>query len=311
MIPKISIVMCVYSEKPTYLIEAIESILNQEYGEFEFIITLDNPTNSQLEQIINRYMKKDKRIIFLKNRENLGLTKSLNKAISVAKGEYILRMDADDVSEPDRVKIQFDYMLNTNTDILGSGILRIDENGKVLKPYKSVNYTPKKIKKILPFVDIIYHPTWMVKKTVYLELGSYNEVHACEDYDFLLRALKKNKIIHYIDKPLVRYRINSESISRKNSFKQYCTSKYLQKMFKSKKGYTYAGLSNHLETSEDKYRQQYLDLPLITKKIKGYICNKKYISALKFTFVKLRSNIYFAYLIGDIITYKIIGYKKP
>ena len=281
MIPKISVVMCVYNEKPKYLIEAIDSILNQEYGEFEFIITLDNPTNNKLEQIINKYMKKDKRIIFLKNRENLGLTKSLNKAISVAKGEYILRMDADDISEPNRVKIQFDYMLNTNTDILGTGILRIDENGEELNPYKSVNYSPQKVKKILPFVDIIYHPTWMVKKTVYLELGSYNEVHACEDYDFLLRALKKNKIIHYIDKPLVKYRINSESISRKNSFRQYSTSKYLQKMFKSKKGYTYEGLTNHLEKSEEKYKQQYFDLPLINKEIKGYLRNKKIYQRLK------------------------------
>ncbi|MEW8956830.1 glycosyltransferase family 2 protein, partial [Clostridium sp.] len=114
--PKISIIMAAYNETRQWLSKAIESILNQSYRDFEFIIILDNPKNQELKDLITEYLKKDGRIKFFINEENLGLIKSLNKGIKEAKGEYIGRMDADDICYLNRLQVQLDF-LESNKDI--------------------------------------------------------------------------------------------------------------------------------------------------------------------------------------------------
>ena len=129
--PLVSVIMSVYNGEK-YLSKAIESILNQSYRNFEFIIVDDASTDSSLE-IINEYLKIDNRIIILSNNVNIGLGSSLNKAIQFSSGEFIARMDSDDISIPDRLEKQINYLLeHKNIHILGGDQIIIDERGVVI-----------------------------------------------------------------------------------------------------------------------------------------------------------------------------------
>jgi glycosyltransferase involved in cell wall biosynthesis len=128
---KISIVMSVYNGGK-YLADSLESILNQTHRNLELIIVNDGSRDDSLE-IIQNYMKVDKRIILI-DQKNLGLTKSLNIAISVATGEYIARQDADDVSAPNRLKLFVNFLLkNKNIEIYSTPGILINENGRLIK----------------------------------------------------------------------------------------------------------------------------------------------------------------------------------
>ena len=111
--PIISVIMSVYNEPLDWVQESIDSILQQTFGNFEFIIINDNPNNKELFDFLITNKIKDNRIIIINNDENIGLTKSLNKGLERAKGEYIARMDADDISLPERLEKQINF-LNTN-----------------------------------------------------------------------------------------------------------------------------------------------------------------------------------------------------
>ena len=104
---KISVVMSVYNTSETYLKEAIESILNQSLPDFEFII-INDASNRATSAILNQYT--DERIVRIENQQNLGITASLNEGLEIARGRYIARMDADDVSFPERLSKQYQYM---------------------------------------------------------------------------------------------------------------------------------------------------------------------------------------------------------
>ena len=94
---KLSVVMSIYKEPVEWMRQSIDSILNQTFTDFEFVIVNDNPIRSENRDILDEYSKKDFRIIVLSNDENIGLTKSLNKGLRISKGKYIARMDADDI----------------------------------------------------------------------------------------------------------------------------------------------------------------------------------------------------------------------
>ena len=119
--------MSVYNGEK-YLAEAIKSILNQTYKNFEFIIVNDGSKDNSVE-IIKNYMKKDNRIVLI-DRENKGLPYSLNEGISIAKGQYIARMDADDISLSNRFEKQIKYMEENKIDVCGSYIKLFGDNTK-------------------------------------------------------------------------------------------------------------------------------------------------------------------------------------
>ena len=108
IVPAISVIMSVYSEPIEWIKQAIDSILNQTFTGFEFIIVNDNPSRTENRNLLSAYA--DERIHLISNSENVGLTKSLNFALALAKGKYIARMDADDISLPSRFLKQFEYL---------------------------------------------------------------------------------------------------------------------------------------------------------------------------------------------------------
>src|SRR3989337_2996755 len=124
---KVSVIMSVYNGE-RHLRESVDSILNQTFQDFEFIIINDG-SKDQSKYILESY--KDERIKLIHNK-NMGLTKSLNIGISIAKGKYIARQDADDISEPERLKTQYDFMeANPGLGLIGSQFEVIKENGEI------------------------------------------------------------------------------------------------------------------------------------------------------------------------------------
>ena len=210
-IPKISVIMSVYNGMQ-YLKQAVKSILNQTYKNFEFIIVNDASTDST-----PKYLKslKDKRIRIVNNKKNVGLAMSLNKALKAAKGDYIARMDADDVSYPTRLELQLKYLLkNPNTDICGCWADLVEEKGKLIGE-KKYPKSPKAIYNTLPCYPCIIHPTFFAKKGFFTALNGYDAgFEMAEDYDLLMRARKKFEMAN-VDKKLFAWRLWADRRSRK------------------------------------------------------------------------------------------------
>ena len=223
----ISIIMSTYKEEETLLRESIESILNQTFKDFEFIIILDYPDNNLHKKIIEEYSKIDNRIRFFVNENNLGLTGSLNRGLSLAKGEYIGRMDADDISLPYRLERQLEYIKKNQYDLIGGITQMIDEDGNSIYSIQKVPTDFNKIKKALRYGQCIAHPTWLGRKEVFDCLNGYRNIPLCEDFDFTLRAVLNGFKISNLNETVLKYRMTKNSISRNNLYDQYLYMKYI------------------------------------------------------------------------------------
>ena len=146
---KVSVIMSVYNEEIGILREAIESILNQSYKNIQFIIIIDNPGYEDAKKILNEYSKEDKRIEIIENYENIGLVNSLNKGLKLANGEFIARMDADDLAHKDRIKIQLESIYKFKCDFITSRSNVINENGEFL--YINLTIVVLIIKKVIRY----------------------------------------------------------------------------------------------------------------------------------------------------------------
>jgi len=154
--PLISVIMPCYNSED-YIEEAIESILNQTYNNIEVIIADDCSTDKSFD-LIKRYTKKDKRVRCFKNKKNIGCTKTLNKLIEQTKGQYIARMDADDISFEDRIEKQFKLLTKHNYDVLGTNIIFIDSLGN-----KKNN---RRYRNNIKSENPLAHPTILMKKKI-------------------------------------------------------------------------------------------------------------------------------------------------
>lgn len=213
--PRISVLMPVYNTEEEYLREAIDSILAQTFTDFEFLIINDGSQNNA-EDIILSY--KDIRIKYLKNERNLGIIKTLNKGLELAQGEYIARMDADDISLPERFEKQINFLdKNPEIDILGTWFNCIPRN-RVIETY----IHDKEIKECLLInSNNIGHPTVMFRNSTVKNIGiKYNESHPyVEDYALWLSLIDKVKFAN-IPEILLNYRIHSSSVCQTKEIEQ-------------------------------------------------------------------------------------------
>ncbi|AVQ44402.1 TPA: glycosyltransferase family 2 protein [Clostridium sporogenes] len=270
----ISVIMPVYNAEK-YLKESIESILNQTYKNFEFIIINDGSTDDSL-RIINEYYKKDFRIKII-SRENKGLVYSLNEGISIAEGEYIARMDGDDICELQRLEKQIEYMKsNPNIDILGSYINVLSDKGvsssTINIAYKGFNVPINKnnIKNYLFLHCTICHPSSMMKKAFLEEINFYsNRYKTSEDYDLWMRALKRGYNIDNIKEPLLKYRLHSESKSQVESKSNLVLEDYtnirldfIEEVLQNKSTYAIWGASKGGEFTKDIIAKRFPNLKL-------------------------------------------------
>ncbi len=225
---KVSVIMSTYKEKKEWLRLSIESILKQSYQNLEFLIIIDEPDNLELKNIIYRYAVKDNRIKVYENQENKGLVYSLNKGLELATGKYIARMDADDISESNRIEEELCYLQEYNLDLVGSDIIAINENSDILpKVTSKMPVSSRCITFILRYKSCLMHPTWLGKAELFKKLSGYRDIKYCEDYDFLLRAALIGAKMGNIPRTLLKYRYNFDGISRKNKTEQRCISYFL------------------------------------------------------------------------------------
>lgn len=209
--PHISVVMSVYNTE-AYLKESIDSILNQTYNNFEFIIINDGSTDSSLE-IIKSY--NDERIVIL-DQKNTGLAKALNNGIAMASGKYIARMDADDFAMAKRLDLQIAFLEN-NPDyvIVGSNAEFIDINGEYLYTSK-FPITNEQMALTLP-LSPFFHSSTMFQKKSFVECKGYNEEikHYFEDRILWNKMARLGKL-HNIGTALIKYRIVPTGISNRS-----------------------------------------------------------------------------------------------
>lgn len=203
IIPMISVVMSVYNEEQ-HVSQAMESILNQTFNDFEFIIVNDGSVDKTYE-IIKRYAEKDKRIRIINHAKREGLANSLNDGIKIAQGKYIARMDADDISLPERFQRQVEFMeRNPQTGAIGSCYQEVDESGNIL-PRKQNPRSWKDIKKALFFYNPISHPTVMIRKEVLKKAGTYDETFpTSQDYELFSRIAQFSELRNHDEVLLIR-----------------------------------------------------------------------------------------------------------
>jgi len=216
----VSVVMSVYDKvEPIHLVQAIRSILSQTYSNFEFIIVLDGLKSKDLTNLIYDFSQMDKRIRTIENKQNMGLAHSMNKAINSAKGKYIVRMDADDISLPTRIYKQLQF-LNQNILAVGTFGYEIDENGNIIF-LKRLPITFEDIKKFFPKRSPLIHPSITFHRSFFDKVGYYeNFFLLCEDYELWLRAIKRNVAIVNIPEFLYMFRINKDFFRRRGGIKK-------------------------------------------------------------------------------------------
>ena len=211
--PKVSVLMPVYKTNESYLREAIESILNQSFSDFEFLILDDCPTDSR-EAVVKSYA--DNRIKYFKNEQNLGITPSRNKLIDLAQGEYLAVFDHDDISLPERLAKQVAYLdEHPEVGVVGCDVEFFQNDKKIVRqPVES-----QKIKVALMSICCVAHSASMIRKSVLLDNGiRYEEEFSpAEDYRLWCRLIPYTEF-HNIPEVLFKYRyhVTNTSTTQKN-----------------------------------------------------------------------------------------------
>jgi glycosyltransferase involved in cell wall biosynthesis len=202
--PELTVLMPVFNSEK-YLADAIDSMLAQTFADFEFLILDDGSTDNSV-AIIQSYQ--DTRIRFYRNEKNMGITPTLNKGIELATTDYIARMDADDISYPDRLQKQFTYLKAHPDCALVSALVRvISEDGQFIRQdrFKSELFYYN-----LTFSCWIYHPTVMYRKQAVEKVKRYSTAYA-EDYE-LFWQLSRHFKLYNLPEVLLDYRVTDQSL---------------------------------------------------------------------------------------------------
>lgn len=213
--PKVSIIMGIYNCAGS-LPEAIGSILNQNFTDWELIMCDDGSIDNTYE-VAQRYTI-DERVVILKNKKNMHLAATLNRCLSVAQGEYIARMDADDKCMPQRLEKEVKYLEeHPEIDCIGCGMIIFDENGERGVRLNIEHPTKDFLIHTTPFA----HPTIVMRKAMYDKLGGYTTAEKalrCDDTELWFRFFKLGGKGYNIQEPLYYYHESLNDL-KKRTFK--------------------------------------------------------------------------------------------
>ncbi|MBN2663605.1 MAG: glycosyltransferase family 2 protein [Bacteroidales bacterium] len=242
--PEISIVMPVYNRQQ-YVKGAIESILNQTFTNFEFIIVNDGSTDSTLE-ILQSY--KDDRIVILDNDKNRGIVYSRNRGLKAARGNFVGMFDSDDIALPNKFEIQHKFLIeNPEFGMVGAWVKWIDQNGKLLKNKWKLPKSSKYISAIMLFRNYFVQSTILIKKEAIPEEGYSTGFDIVEDSKMWFDVSQKYKVAN-IQQYLVNYRVHSGNISDMGE----------KHLANSKKLYKYIFKTMDIEPTEEELDIHYL-----------------------------------------------------
>lgn len=228
-----------------YVEEAMNSLLNQTYVNIEIVVVDDASTDDTL-KILRELECKDNRVKVYSNLENKGIVDTMNFGIKFCTGDFIARMDADDIAMPYRIEKQLKYLIeHPEVDIVGSSTITINMRGEG----NSISHVPvgkKKIEKTLLIFSPCFH-IWLARRKVYDSLSGYRPLAPAEDYDFLLRATTHGFVINNIDQPLMKIRCRDGNTADIAGIKQRKAHYYVIELFKRRIKYN---------TLEDGFHEQ-------------------------------------------------------
>ena len=212
--PLISVILPVYNSEK-YIYKSINSILQQTFTKFELLI-LNDGSNDSSQEIINSF---DDERIRLFSHENIGLAATLNKGINLSKSDLIARQDADDISHPNRLELQFIYRQNKpECNLLGTAA-QISDGEKLVNRYMYPPLNDMDCKFQILFKNCFIHTSVMIRKSIFKKVGVYSlskDRRFAEDYDLWSRIARLSKVSNLID-TLVYYRELPDSLSKQNN----------------------------------------------------------------------------------------------
>lgn len=231
--PQVSVVMSVYKEPLEWITQSIDSILNQTYSNFQFLIINDNPFDLKLRDFLNQYQTIDSRIIVINNKENIGLTKSLNIGLKQSEGKYIARMDADDISYPKRFEKQVEYM-ESHPEVIVCGTKVKAFGRKSFLSYDTAFERDEDIRGQMILNSGFAHPSVFIRKEILITKGIFYDENykTAQDYKlwYDLRAYGKFANLGDI---LLKYRCSTEQVSYKNKTNQSSNRDIIRNLFKN------------------------------------------------------------------------------
>ncbi|MBN1216004.1 MAG: glycosyltransferase [Candidatus Lokiarchaeota archaeon] len=202
--------------KSEFILETIQSILNQTYTNFEYII-IDDCSTDESWNIIQNQAKKDNRIKCYRNKINLRIVETRNRGFrySSPDAKYFSIIDSDDVADKKRLEYQINFLeKNKDYGMVGSNAIIINEKSKIVG-YRNYPSENEKIKKIIARINPFTQSSVTLRKKVIKEIGLYNKKwFVCQDYDYWLRVGIKWKLKN-LNKPLIRYRLNTNQVKNK------------------------------------------------------------------------------------------------
>lgn len=225
-----SVLMSVYyKDNKDWLIECIESMLNQTIKTNDFVIVKDGKLNDELDFVISEYCKKYSDIFnIIELSENVGLGPALAIGVKKCKNEIIARMDSDDISREDRIEKELKIMQENNLDMVGSNIAEFTDNINNIRAYRILPENNDEIIKFAKKRNPFGHPSMLLRKSKVLEAGNYRTYYLCEDYDMWIRMFMVKAKAYNIQENLVYMRISDDFYKRRGGIK------YLKSILKFK-----------------------------------------------------------------------------
>lgn len=204
--PCVTIVVPSFNEEPQIVRASLESIRAQTFSDFECIV-IDESTSQELAEACRKVCNEDPRFIYVQPAERLGLAKSLNLAISKARGKLIARFDSDDICVPERLELQVVFLLaNPEISVVG-GAMDIISTGGDFIARRNYPQTHNEIASAMQLTNAIGHPTVMFRKEAVDFYGGYNpSCRCCEDLDLWLRWMNAGLLFRNLPQVLVLYR---------------------------------------------------------------------------------------------------------
>lgn len=266
--PLVSIILPVYNGE-RFLGISIESCLKQTYKNWELLI-IDDGSSDRSEEIARDYSRKDSRIRYYRNPENLKLPKTLNRGFSLAKGEYLTWTSDDNYYRPEAIEKMVSALRKTGAGFTFTACSIVDENGVTV----SVNRAPKDYHHAIWDYDFV-GACFLYTREVYETIGDYDpDMFLCEDYDYWLRIFACFNV-EYIDEDLYAYRQHGGALSQTHRYEQYeMLERVLRKNFSKKKDadtldrfYLYRGLNRSRSLKKSAFQRYHYLLRLVCYKI--------------------------------------------
>jgi len=293
--PYVSIIMSVYKPNKDGLFRTINSVLKQTFGNFEFIIIKDDPNENILE-LLQEYEKKDKRIKLIDNKNNIGLVKSLNKGLKIAKGDYIARIDVDDWWESEKLKLQIDVITKKDLVLVGTQVNLVDEN---LNPLIEVN-SPLDGENIVEYLkrgkNPFTHSSVLFKK---IENIYYNEnALYTEDFELWCRYSFLGKMENLKER-LTNYVVDLNSITNNKRYLMFANATKVCENY----------VSCYLTKNKDCFENGLISKPIKDMSLSDRLFSKYYSLGAKELFCKNKTKYYCYIFIALVLNPKVLVYQ--